>query len=123
MTETIRRYRQTKIVATLGPASGPPEKMRALFEAGVDVFRLNFSHGSHEAHAKNVATARALEKEFDRPVCLIADLQGPKFRIGDFKDESVALTEGQDFTFDLDETLGDEAVQFRDQSTVLHALS
>jgi len=108
MTETIRRYRQTKIVATLGPASGAPEKMKALFEAGVDVFRLNFSHGSHEAHAKNVQTARALEKEFDRPVCLIADLQGPKFRIGDFKDEKITLTEGQSFTFDSDETLGDD---------------
>ena len=61
----IRRYRQTKIVATLGPASGDPDMMRELFKAGVAVFRLNFSHGSHEAHAQNVKTARALEKEFD----------------------------------------------------------
>ena len=57
----IRRYRQTKILATLGPASGSPEMMKKLFEAGVDVFRLNFSHGSHEDHAKNVETARNLE--------------------------------------------------------------
>lgn len=103
----IRRYRQTKIVATLGPASGEPEMMRKLFEAGVDMFRLNFSHGSHEAHAKNVATARALEKEFDRPVALLGDLQGPKLRIGNFKDGSVDLTEGQAFRFDLDDSLGD----------------
>lgn len=103
----IRRYRQTKIVATLGPASGEPEMMRALFEAGVDMFRLNFSHGSHADHAKNVATARALEKEFDRPVALLADLQGPKLRIGNFKDGSIALTEGMNFRFDLDEALGD----------------
>lgn len=104
----IRRYRQTKIVATLGPASGSPEMMRALFEAGVDMFRLNFSHGSHEAHARNVETARALEKEFDRPIALLADLQGPKLRLGNFTNGSVDLIEGQDFRFDLDSKLGDE---------------
>jgi len=108
MPDFIRRYRQTKIVATLGPASGAPEKMRALFEAGVDVFRLNFSHGEHAAHQTNVHTARALEKEFDRPVCLLADLQGPKLRIGRFKGDKVSLTDGQDFRFDSDAALGDE---------------
>lgn len=107
--KTIRRYRQTKIVATLGPASGDPEMMRALFMAGVDMFRLNFSHGSHEAHAKNVKTARALEKEFDRPVALMADMQGPKFRIGDFKEGAIKLSEGMTFRFDSDEDLGDES--------------
>ena len=85
----IRRYRQTKIVATLGPASGDPDMMRELFKTGVDVFRLNFSHGSHADHAKNVETARALEKEFGRPVCLLADMQGPKLRIGKFKNDSI----------------------------------
>ena len=104
----IRRYRQTKIVATLGPASGDPEMMRDLFRAGVDVFRLNFSHGSHEAHAQNVETARALEKEFNRPIALLADLQGPKLRIGNFKNDSIELTEGQNFRFDLNKALGDE---------------
>ncbi len=104
----IRRYRQTKIVATLGPASGDPEMMRELFKAGVDVFRLNFSHGSHEAHQKNVDTARRLEKEFGRPICLVGDLQGPKLRIGKFKDDSIDLTEGMTFRFDRDEALGDE---------------
>ena len=104
----IRRYRQTKIVATLGPASGDPEMMRDLFKAGVDVFRLNFSHGSHEAHAQNVETARKLEKEFNRPIALLADLQGPKLRIGNFKNDSIELTEGQSFRFDLNEALGDE---------------
>lgn len=108
----IRRYRQTKIVATLGPASGDPDKMRALFEAGVDVFRLNFSHGTHEAHAKNVETARKLEQEFDRPVALLADLQGPKLRIGKFKDDLISLAEGQSFRFDFDDALGNnERVQ------------
>ncbi len=104
----IRRYRQTKIVATLGPASGDPVMMRKLFETGVDVFRLNFSHGSHEDHAKNVQTARDLEKEFGRPVCLLADMQGPKLRIGKFKNDSISLTEGMAFRFDLEDALGDE---------------
>ena len=104
----IRRYRQTKIVATLGPASGDPDMMRELFKTGVDVFRLNFSHGSHADHAKNVETARALEKEFGRPVCLLADMQGPKLRIGKFKNDSIELTKGMTFRFDLDDALGDE---------------
>lgn len=105
--EIIRRYRQTKIVATLGPASGDHDMMRKLFEAGVDMFRLNFSHGSHEAHAQNVKTARALEKEFDRPVSLLADLQGPKFRIGAFQGDKITLSPGQNFRFDLEDTPGD----------------
>jgi pyruvate kinase len=103
MTERIRRYRQTKIVATLGPASGDPEMMRNLFEAGVDIFRLNFSHGEHSAHARNVETARKLEKEYDRPIALLGDLQGPKLRIGRFQDGAIDLTEGMAFRFDLDE--------------------
>ncbi|MEM6811412.1 MAG: pyruvate kinase [Pseudomonadota bacterium] len=107
-TETIRRYRQTKIVATIGPASGSPENMRKLFEAGVDVFRLNFSHGSHDDHRANLETARALEKEFDRPIAILADLQGPKFRVGKFKDEKIKLEKDQEFTFDSNEELGDE---------------
>ena len=108
MNHAIRRYRQTKIVATLGPASGSPDMMRALFEAGVDVFRLNFSHGDHAAHAKNVETARNLEKDLGRPIALLADLQGPKLRIGNFKNGKITLSEGMAFRFDLDDALGDE---------------
>ncbi len=104
----IRRYRQTKIVATIGPASGSPEMMRTLFKAGVDIFRLNFSHGVHAAHRKNVETARALEKEFGRPIALLADMQGPKLRVGDFANGYIDLKEGQILRFDLDDTLGDE---------------
>lgn len=104
----IRRCRQTKIVATLGPASGDPAIMRKLFEAGVDVFRMNFSHGTHEAHAKNLATARALEKEFDYPIAVLADLQGPKNRVGKFTNGSIEVKAGHIMRFDLDETPGDE---------------
>ena len=105
----IRRYRQTKIVATLGPASGEPEMMYSLFEAGVDIFRLNFSHGNHEDHRKNVETARGLEQKFGHPIALLADLQGPKLRIGSFENGSIDLTPGMAFRFDLDDALGNES--------------
>lgn len=105
---TIRRYRQTKIVATLGPASGDPVMMRKLFEAGVDVFRMNFSHGTHEAHRKNLETARAMEVEYNRPIAVIADLQGPKNRIGKFKNDKIDVKAGMMMRFDLDPAPGDE---------------
>ncbi|WP_260987733.1 pyruvate kinase, partial [Roseomonas gilardii] len=71
-----RRRRRTKVVATLGPASSTPEMIERLFRAGADVFRLNFSHGSHEGHAANIATIRALEKKVGRPIGILADVQG-----------------------------------------------
>ena len=69
----MRRYRNAKIVATLGPASDSPEAIRALFEAGADVFRLNFSHGSHAGHAKRIAAIRALEAETGRPIGILTE--------------------------------------------------
>lgn len=104
----IHRRRQTKIVATLGPASGNPDMMRKLFEAGVDLFRMNFSHGTHEAHEKNLQTARMLEKEYGRPIGVLADLQGPKNRIGKFVNDRIEVSEGHKIRFDLDSALGDE---------------
>ena len=77
---SVHRNRQTKIVATLGPASATHEMIRALFMTGVDVFRLNFSHGSHEDHASRVKIIRDIEKEFDTPIAILADMQGPKLR-------------------------------------------
>lgn len=102
----MRRQRFAKIVATLGPASSSPEIIEELFVTGVDVFRLNFSHGSHDVHKTNVETIRAIEKKQDRPIAILQDLQGPKFRVGRFENEKVALTKGQPFVFDHDETLG-----------------
>ena len=104
----IRRNRKTKIVATLGPASTSPEMIRALFLAGVDVFRLNFSHGKHEDHGKRLAIIRDIEKETGRPIGVIADLQGPKLRIGNFKNGSVELAKGARIRLDLDPAPGDE---------------
>lgn len=102
----MRREGCTRIVATLGPASSSPEKIEALIKAGADVFRLNFSHGSHEDHAARYHTVRTVAAALDRPVGILADLQGPKLRIATFADGKVELTAGQRFRLDLDLTPG-----------------
>lgn len=103
----MRRVRSSKIVATVGPSTSSPEILRELFRQGVDVFRLNFSHGSHEDHQNFYDMIRQIEEEFDRPIGIIADLQGPKLRVGDLAEDSVELVEGQKFTLDRNEGLGD----------------
>jgi len=105
---TIIRPRQTKIVATLGPASNSEEMIRKLFLAGVDMFRLNFSHGDHKDHAERVKFIRTIEKETGRPIAILADMQGPKLRVGRFKDGKIELTIGQKIRLDLNPELGDE---------------
>jgi pyruvate kinase len=102
------RNRRTRIVATLGPTSATPELVLALAQAGVDVFRLNFSHGSHDDHAKSYANVRAAEAVTGRPIGVLADLQGPKLRLGTFKDPVIALKKGARFLLDSDKTPGDE---------------
>ncbi len=102
-----RRSRNAKIVATLGPASSDAAVIGKLFRAGVDVFRLNFSHGSHDEHRRRFAVIRELEKETGRPIGILADLQGPKLRVGTFADGPVALSEGQPFRLDLADAPGD----------------
>ncbi|WP_024303483.1 pyruvate kinase [Pseudogulbenkiania sp. MAI-1] len=96
------RKRNAKIVATLGPASANQDTIRALFEAGADVFRLNFSHGSHADHRRNLEMIRAIEQEVGRPIGVLMDLQGPKLRLGVFADGPVRLEEGAAFRLDLD---------------------
>jgi len=107
MKKVAPRSRKVRILATLGPASSSEEMIRKLFLAGADAFRLNMSHGTHEVHAANVATIRGLEKEFSRPSTILADLQGPKLRIGTFADGPVMLETGQTFRLDRDLTPGD----------------
>lgn len=102
----MRRTRNAKIVATLGPASSSKDTVRQLFLAGVDVFRLNFSHGSADDHRARFATLRELEQETGRPIGILADLQGPKLRVGTFANGPVMLIEGQPFRLDLDATPG-----------------
>lgn len=99
--------RATRILATLGPASASPEMIRKLAEAGADVFRLNFSHGSHADHGARFATIRAIEKELGRPLAVVADLQGPKLRLGTFANGPITLTAGQKFRLDLNPAPGD----------------
>jgi pyruvate kinase len=107
MAERLRRHRRTKIIATLGPASSTPEMMAQLFQAGADIFRLNFSHGSHADHAARIETIRALEKKFSRPIGILADVQGPKLRVGQFQSGRVQLQNGQDFILDMNPAPGD----------------
>jgi pyruvate kinase len=102
------RKRNSKIIATLGPASSSPSKIHSLFQAGADIFRLNFSHGSHEEHRKRVFHIRQYEKRLGRPIAILGDLQGPKIRIGSFKNSVVTLKNNQKFNLDLKEILGDE---------------
>ncbi len=85
-------FRRTKIVATIGPGSGSHEMLRALAEAGMDAVRLNFSHGSHEEHASRAALTRTVQAELGRPLALIADLQGPKFRISELEGPRILAT-------------------------------
>ena len=101
------RRRPTRIVATLGPASSTTEMIGALFAAGADMFRLNFSHGTHDDHRARLQIIRALEQEVGRPIPILGDLQGPKLRIGTFAGGPVELQAGQAFRLDLDLTPGD----------------
>ena len=102
----MRRTRNAKIVATLGPASSDKDTVRQLFMAGVDVFRLNFSHGSHDDHRARFHALRELEQETGRPIAILADLQGPKLRVATFANGPVQLVEGSAFRLDLDTTPG-----------------
>ncbi|MGB1548476.1 MAG: pyruvate kinase [Alphaproteobacteria bacterium] len=103
----MRHQRKAKIVATLGPASDDPATIRALAEAGVSVFRLNFSHGSHADHRRRFAAVRKAEKAVGRRLGTMADLQGPKLRLGEFKDGRILLEEGKPFRLDLSKRKGD----------------
>jgi pyruvate kinase len=104
----MHRRRSAKIVATLGPASSSPERIRALFTAGVDVFRLNFSHGTHQEHRARFEAIRRIESESGRPIGILADLQGPKLRLGTFAEGPVELAAGAPFRLDLAREAGDE---------------
>jgi pyruvate kinase len=118
----MKRDRRVKIVATLGPASSTRESIKALFEAGADVFRLNMSHGAHEDIRERHSLIRELELELRRPAAILADLQGPKLRCGVFANDMEMLEEGQTFRFDLDDTPGDATRVMLPHTEIFEAL-
>src|SRR5436853_7518222 len=99
--------RSTKIVATLGPASSDPAILERMCRAGVDVVRLNFSHGTAEDHLKRAELVREISRKVGRTVAIMCDLQGPKIRVGKFKDGKINLEKGQAFVLDAGLSLGD----------------
>lgn len=106
----LLKYRRTKIVATIGPASDSAERVQALVEAGVDVFRVNMSHGAHETHGASIATIRAVAEALDRPIAVLADLCGPKIRTGRFPGGPVRLEAGARVTVTTSDVDGSETV-------------
>jgi len=104
----VRRQRRVKIVATLGPASSTPEMIDRLFMAGVDVFRINMSHSSHDDLKRYISMIREVETSHGRPVGILGDLQGPKLRIGKFSTDDVTIKAGDTFTLDTDPSPGDQ---------------
>jgi len=105
----MRRNRNAKIIATLGPASSSAEQIQKLFETGADVFRLNCSHSSVEELEDRAEKIRSLEKRSGRPIAIVLDLQGPKLRIGRLQDGPVTLVDGNSYRLDLDETPGNDS--------------
>ena len=98
---------KTKIVATIGPASDSPEILEQLILAGMNVARLNFSHGDEASHKMHIETIRRVAGKLDRRVAILADLPGPKMRIGELAEEPVELQAGDPFTLTVDEIIGD----------------
>jgi pyruvate kinase len=116
------RERRAKIVATLGPASSDQRVIAALFTAGADVFRINMSHTPHERMREFVRIIRDVEQEFGRPIAVLVDLQGPKLRIGAFKDDAVTLIGGEEFVLDTDPAPGDPGRVHLPHPEILNAL-
>ena len=100
--------RKTKIICTIGPASESPEVLSAMVEAGMNVARINFSHGTHEEHAKKIETIRQVREKYDQPIAIMLDTKGPEYRIKTFANGPIMLREGEPFTLCVDDVPGDE---------------
>ena len=103
----LLKHRRTKIVATVGPASSDREVLQALINAGVNIFRLNMSHGDHEGHRDVYTKIRLLSDEMDIPVAILADLCGPKIRTGKFQEGNIKLVDGETVTVTTREVMGE----------------
>ena len=114
---------RTKILATIGPSTASKEKIEQLIDAGADAFRFNFSHGTHEEHKERYDTVRKLAKEKNLHITIVADMQGPKLRVGEFKDGKIELKNGQKFILDMDSTPGDETRVNLPHKEILRLLS
>lgn len=112
--------KRTKIVATIGPASGTPEMLRSLVEAGLNVCRLNFSHGTHEVHAEYIQTIRTLAKERNEPLTVLQDLQGPKIRVQHVPPEGITFIDGKEVVFTTDERSSNILVDYADLHACVH---
>lgn len=108
MTKLNPRGRKVKILATLGPASRDQEMIEKLVRAGADAFRVNMSHADHAVHTETIANVRAVEAKLKKPIAILADLQGPKLRVGAFKDGRAVIRHSGHFTFDRNPEPGDE---------------
>src|SRR5215211_198811 len=118
----MKRSRRTKIIATLGPASDSAEMMAKLFEAGADTFRLNMSHLARDRLREKVGAIREIEARFRRPIAILADLQGPKLRVGTFGGDAAMLKQGSRFVLDSDEAPGDAKRVFLPHPEILGSL-
>ena len=103
-------YKKTKIVCTLGPSSNTPEILAKMIQAGMNVARFNFSHGSHEEHKQRIEMVRNVARNLNVPVALMLDTKGPEIRLGLFKNGSVELVEGHEFTLTARDVEGDETI-------------
>ena len=116
------RPRACKIVATLGPASDPPERLMMLIKAGVNCFRLNFSHGDRPDHARRVASIREAEARVGYPIAIMADMQGPKIRVGRFPEGGIKLRYGDIVTLEASTEMGGDGLIRMPHPEVVHSL-
>lgn len=106
----IMRNRFAKILATIGPATAAPDNLRLLHDVGVDAFRLNFSHGSHEDHLRSIKALRQIEEDTGNPLAIVADMQGPKIRVGEFEDGKIELRYGETVTLKVSDKPGKDSL-------------
>ncbi|PLU60348.1 pyruvate kinase, partial [Sinorhizobium medicae] len=118
----MRRNRKVKILATLGPASADEQMIQKLHEAGADLFRINMSHASHEVMRTLIERIRSVEARCGRPIGILADLQGPKLRVGKFAEGKVELKPGQTFTLDNRDVPGDSRRVYLPHPEILEAV-